>query len=640
MAEFQMLLSEINITAAKEKQFISKGITTVEELQNFFPIGYRDYREVTPISQVISGGYYLIYGKITGMYAGDKVSSVYVRDNSGETIRIDWFGKPWIFKRLTKGEEYYFGGKVDFYNGNPNINSPEIATKVKSAAIQIKPRYSVINGMSDEYLRNKIEVALEQEIETLPEQDELAQKLGLMERREAFKAIHFPPDRKTFKGARMRLASDDLYTLFSELKAKESGECKGFMEIKSVEKAFELVRNLPYKLTAGQKTVLGKIKNALLSGNRLNSLLLGDVGSGKTLVAIIAAMIAVENGYQVAFLSPTQILASQTFNEVEKYLNPFGVKVGFINGKMKAKEKREVLKKTTDGTYQILVGTHSILSDNVQFDRLGLFIIDEEHRFGVAQKNALKSKAEAGISTLSMSATPIPRSLALTLYGKGNEVLMMETAPTGRKPVITQVKTRLSETYQMIRQEIAAGHQCYVVCPLVAESESEAMGNVSSAEELEKELKKEFSAEGINVGVITGAMKAQDVQETLERFTNNEIQILVATTIVEVGVNVPNSTVMIIKNAERFGLAQLHQLRGRVGRSSLQSYCYLVSDMETERLNVLCQTTNGFEIAEQDMNFRGAGELVGELQSGYSKEVETIMKYPKLAAKVKEYVFS
>ncbi len=634
-----MELSELNISPKKEKQFNSKKIYSVEDLQAFFPIGYMDYRTVSCGKSITEPGKYLLHGRIVNKigYNGSTCCVKVITDD-GEKLSVRWFSNSYEFKLLKTNESYYFGGNVSFFNDELSMVVPEVLTKNEKEALRIMPRYSSIKGMSKDYLTEKLKLALDEVVE-ISDHEFLSRDLNLMPYKEAVEQLHKPDGVDEIKKAKYRVAADEMVTFYRNLKDKEHISSESKMKIKDISKAVAITKGLPFSLTESQRKALTSIKTDLLTGNRINTLLLGDVGSGKTIVAVITACMAAENGYQVVILSPTQILARQTYDEAKKYLEPVGIKVGYIDASFNKKDRKSVQNAVLSGEIAVMVGTHSLISDSFEYNNLGLLITDEEHKFGVGQKEALTKREDEGIGLLSMSATPIPRSLALTLYGASTKVLTM-TQPSERQKIDTRQEMFLSDVYSDIVKEVSEGHQVYVVCPFVEDSDAEGFSDISSAEELYKTLRADLFTYGIEVGVVTGAMKSEDADSVISRFANNDIKVLVATTIIEVGVNVPNATLMIIKNAERFGLAQLHQLRGRVGRGKAKSRCILVSDKDTERLDVLCKTNDGFEIAEEDMKLRGPGKLTGIKQSGYSKDVELILKYPKLSAKIKEIVYS
>jgi len=637
-------LAEIGVTNRKEIQFNSKGIFSVEELCKFLPIGYRDYRKITEIRDLKEGEWASVRGEVVDKRETLKIYSVIIKDVNNNTFKINWFAS-YNYQKIEIGDTYVFCGKISsfgFSKKELSMNVPEAYSHFADIC-RILPRYSVIKGMSKDYLEAKIKMALEHNknnsAEVDKEREEVAETLKIQGLCYALEGMHNPIDEATFKKARQRMNFDILYEFYNKMSQSNSIDIKNVMEIKTMAKMKSFVENLPFALTAGQIKALEKLKRTMQEGKRINALAMGDVGSGKTVIAVSLAVGVCENNYQVAMLAPTQVLATQNYESMKNYLEPIGFNVGLLTSNLKTKERRELLSKVADGSIDVLVGTHSVLSDNVEFLNLGLTIVDEEHRFGVAQKEVMSKKIASGVNNLSMSATPIPRSLALSIYGNSLDVLIIDTMPKGRIPIITNQIRKMDEGYALMEKELKKGRQCYVICPLIEDSDSEKMNNVDSVNTAYEETLEYFKNDAaVKIEKISGDMKGSEIGESLKRFSSNNTNILISTTIVEVGVNIPNASAIIIKSAERFGLAQLHQLRGRVGRGKYQSYCLLVSDKDKERLDVLCRTTDGFKIAEEDLNLRGAGALNGVAQTGYSNEILTVVKYPKLANSVKNEI--
>ena len=405
--------------------------------------------------------------------------------------------------------------------------------------------------------------------------------------------------------------------------------------IKTLANTNKFLNSLPYKLTADQQETLSAMVDKAKKGQRINSLVQGDVGCGKTIVAFTMMFSMADNGYQSVLMAPTGVLAEQHYKELKEYAEKHSYKAVYLGSNMKASERKKALKGIEDGTYNFVVGTHSVINKDVKFKALGMAVIDEEHRFGVDQRNgAIK---EGNCHVITMSATPIPRSLALTIYGKATDVYTIKTMPNGRKPVKTKIFNKEQGIFKFMQNQIAEGRQCYIVCPL--KEENEKLENVESVEEVYQKVNNYFKDSGIRTEMLVGGMSKEDTDSILSEFTKNNVQMLIATTIVEVGVNVPNASVILIRNAERFGLATLHQLRGRVGRGSYQSYCILQSDDEANpRLNAMVQTTDGFEIAQIDLNLRGSGDFIGTKQSGENREVMLMLQYPEFYKKIEKYV--
>lgn len=632
-------LSEIGVTTQKENQFIKKGIQSVEELAEFLPIGYRDYRNSTPVKSLQEGAWTTVHGTVVEKDGSHpKVCYVIIKDQHGDEFRINWFGNGYFFNLIHHGETYYFCGKISVYGFTGRqlcMNMPEDFSLFKNV-LAIRPRYSSIKGMSRDYLLGKIAKSLVavQQLEDDIQRKKVVQSLGLIKRYEALKEIHQPSDKLLFQRARLRLAFDVLYDFYQDLIVINKSEVKSCMTMATDAVMQKFVSTLPFDLTTGQVNALGELSKTLMQGERLSSLLLGDVGSGKTVVAASLAALVAENGYQAALLSPTRVLAGQNYKVMKEYLEPLGYHVSLLTSSLKTKERREVLHSVQTGKTHIIVGTHSILSEDVQFSDLGLAVIDEEHRFGVKQKEAMARRIKQGVSSLSMSATPIPRSLALSIYGTKMKVYAIRSKPKGRLPILTSRVDAVDRAYDQIADEVAKGRQAYIICPLIENSESEVLEGVDSVVSALKEARAKMP--GLKIEKISGDMKSEEIEKIINRFYEGITQVLISTTIVEVGVNVPNASIIVIRNAERFGLAQLHQLRGRVGRGSHQSHCLLVSKGDTERLDVLEKTNDGFEIAEEDLRLRGSGALSGVIQTGYSREVETVLKFPKLAKAIRK----
>lgn len=629
-----MDISALGINKGKIRQFNSKGIYTIEDLINFLPRKYYDFRKTTKIRDLEDGQIASVIGKILEIKTGKNYIRIKIVDNSNWYMYITWFHQKYLLKKLKVGEVYNFCGKINIdevYNSRQMVN-PMYFSKDLNKYKKIIPVYSKIQGMSDKYLLRSINTAL-----TLVDKSEyldvdVLDKFALYNRKNAIRGIHQPRSLDDVKMARNRVLFDDLFYFATQLALKNNDTKEATsikMENANTIKGF--VDSLPFTLTDDQLNIARVIFVKMRRGEKVNALVQGDVGSGKTMVAFILMLIAAENNYQSALMAPTNVLAKQHYEELKEIGEKMGYKVGFLSGNSKAKEKREILKGLKSGEIEMVVGTHAIISDNVEFSNLGLTIVDEEHRFGVIQRDLINEKSNEGVHSITMSATPIPRSLALTIYGEGTDVYNITQMPAGRKKVITKLTENDSIAYEFMKSEINKGRQCYVVCPLIEESDSETMEGVLSVGEVYKQITDYYRGTNIKVAVISGDMKQSDIEEKIELFLKGEIDILISTTIIEVGVNVPNSTVMVIQNAERFGLAQLHQLRGRVGRGNHQSYCILISKMkDNKKLDAMTKTTNGFKIAEIDLKLRGAGDFIGTRQSGDNKYVMLMLSNPKL----------
>ena len=568
--------------------------------------------------------------------------SVWVSDGSGEMEMVFFKGIKWMYERLQPGLEFIFFGKPSTFNGRINIVHPEVdPTAGKPIAGTIITPGSACGTMTGVYTSteklknggltgkamNKImEAALTKCLgyveESLPEY--FLKQHGLVPIHFALRNIHFPKDLNALEKARYRLKFEELFYLqLSLLKQKyiRSREDNGIAMPKVGEAFNRCYESLPFPLTGAQKRVITEIRNDMKSGHQMNRLLQGDVGSGKTMVAVLSALIAIGNGYQACIMAPTEVLAQQHYKNIQKFLSPTGVKSALLTGSSKAAERREVHAGLQDGSIGIIVGTHALIEDNVKFLNLGLAIIDEQHRFGVEQRSKLWKKSSAGAPphVLVMTATPIPRTLAMTLYGD-LDVSVIDELPPGRKPVQTihATESKRVAMYNFMRDQIALGRQVFVVYPLIFETEKL---DYQSLEEGIEKIEKALPFPPYKKAVVHGKMTNDEKNFNMGAFAAGRAHILIATSVIEVGVDVPNASVMVIENAERFGLSQLHQLRGRVGRGSEKSYCVLMtghklSKESKHRIDLMCATENGFELAEEDMKMRGPGDLEGTQQSG------------------------
>lgn len=557
------------------------------------------------------------------------------RDESG-AIDLVWFtGLHWLEKMLVVGQEYVVFGRVSAFGNQLNIAHPEMEvvtpenTQEAASFAPVYPSTEKLNtkGLDMKARRRLMKNLLEKLTpEDLPENlpPYLVEKFRLPTHYEAIQNIHFPADQQQLNNARNRLKFEELFFLqirLLQIKRRRKDAIKGYVfgQIGDYFNSF-YKEKLPFELTGAQKRVLKEIRRDLGLGVQMNRLLQGDVGSGKTIVGLMTMLMALDNGYQACLMAPTEILAQQHFNSISEYVEGMDISVEFLSGSVKGKKRKGILERLEAGEIHILIGTHALIEDPVQFQNLGLAITDEQHRFGVAQRASLwKKSTPLPPHVLVMTATPIPRTLAMTLYGD-LDVSVIDEMPPGRKPIQTLHKT---ENHRMrvigfMRQEIAKGRQVYVVYPLIEESEKLDLLNLEKGYEA---LCREFPPPDYQISIVHGRMKAADKDYEMQRFAQGKTQIMVATTVIEVGVNVPNASVMVIENTERFGLSQLHQLRGRVGRGADQSYCILLSSFKLsseakQRIQTMVRTTNGFEIAEADLKLRGPGNIEGTQQSG------------------------
>ena len=616
------------------------GIFTYRDLLQHYPYRYIDktqFHRVRELSEH-SGEVQLrgILRRLSTVGEGRKRRLVgRFRDDTG-AVDLVWFsGVHWLEKQLEVGKEYVIYGRVNSFRGQLSIPHPEMELAKQEnieKAATFAPVYSSTDKLNtkglDARARRRIAAALFEKInpadtpENLP--DYLVQKFRFPSRYEALRRIHFPTSEQELESARNRLKFEELFFLqfrLLQIRRRRKDAIKGFVfeKIGHYFHAF-YEEKLPFELTGAQKKVLREIRRDLGASVQMNRLLQGDVGSGKTVVGLMSMLMAIDNGFQACLMAPTEILAQQHYNSISKYVQGMGINVAFLSGSVKGKKRKELLKLLAAGDIHILIGTHALLEPPVQYKNLGLAITDEQHRFGVEQRARLwKKSTPCPPHILVMTATPIPRTLAMTLYGD-LDVSVIDELPPGRKEVKTLHKT---ENHRMrvigfMRQEIAKGRQVYVVYPLIEESETLDLQNLGEGYEA---LKREFPPPDYQISIVHGRMKPADKDLEMQRFVEGKTQIMVATTVIEVGVNVPNASVMVIENTERFGLSQLHQLRGRVGRGAEQSYCLLMSSFKLsneskERIQTMVRTNNGFEIAEADLRLRGPGNIEGTQQSG------------------------
>lgn len=605
-----------------EKLLNAMNIFTIEDLLNYFPYRYENY-ELGDLTTAKHGDNVTLEGKVQSVpsvrYYGGKKSKLSVRLLVGPVlITAVFFNRAFLTKSLTIGKVITISGKWDQHRLTVTVDKIELSPFSQERSIESV--YSLKEGIYQKQFKKFIRQALlnakEHIRETLPLN--LRQAYKLYSKLEALRAIHFPKNQLDLKQARRRLVYEELLIFQLKLQAlrnfqRENNE--GAQKNFSQEKLSRLVSSLPFQLTQSQQKVLDEILFDLTSPYQMNRLLQGDVGSGKTVIAAIALYATVLSGYQGALMVPTEILAEQHTQSIQSLLASTDVSITLLTSSVKGKKRENILEGIQAGTYQIVIGTHSLIQDDVQFHNLGLVITDEQHRFGVNQRRILKEK---GLSpdVLFMTATPIPRTLAITVFGD-MDVSTINELPAGRKKIETYwVKNSdIEKVYQFIQKEVAKGHQAYVICPLIEESDKL---DVQNAIDVHSELVHRFP--NYSIGLLHGRLANDEKEKVMRAFSENNMQILVSTTVVEVGVNVPNATVMVINDAERFGLAQLHQLRGRVGRGSFQSYCILIADPKSdegkERMRVMTETNDGFVLSQKDLEIRGPGDFFGHKQSG------------------------
>lgn len=624
------------IPKAKQTQLINKGLETTEDLLRMTPLHVYDFSIHTPIRELKHGDVVAVHGEVSHKQSTPKYTKFIIEDNTG-VVDVFVFGQAWVAKKFNVGDTVTVGGKIKKQGYFTSFSNLELFEKGKVQKIYTK--YSKIKGMSDDYLIKCIRMAEQHPVQEKIER-EVRKKFGLVDATTLTQCIHHPRNMEDVKRAKRRLIFEELFAFDLKLFANRKRLVhKDIPKMNNFEKTEGLKKSLPFELTNDQNKVLRQISGHFLHGKRLNTLVQGDVGSGKTMVGLFALLIAAENGHQGVLMAPTTVLAQQHYEEAVERLSPLGLKVSFINGGLKVKERREILKSIASGETDVVIGTHAAISKDVHYHSLRVVVIDEEHRFGVEQRESLEAKASEGAHKISLTATPIPRTLAHTLFGDDVRPYEIKSMPSGRKQILTNRGDSI-QGLNLLRAEINKGHQGYIVCPLIEDNEDI---NAKSVLGTFKKTKDFFKREDIKVGMVHGKMKQEKIDEEIEKFINNEYDILVSTTIIEVGVNVPNTTVMIIESADRFGLSQLHQLRGRVGRSSFQSYCLLTSEEDItedahKKLDVLVGTTDGFRIAEADMEIRGTGNLVGIEQTGDSRAIDIMISYPKFSQNVKNEV--
>ena len=614
------------------------GVSTVGELLRLYPFRYIDRSTFVRIADARPDMAYVQFkAKVLRVDLIDrKRLSVWITDGSGEMEMVFFKGIKWMAEKLKPEAEFIFFGKPTAFNGKMNIVHPEVdpvpeggAAKATGGAMTgVYPSTEKLKnaGITGKMMTRMMEAALDRglqaERETLPEY--LVRQQGLVPLHFAMRNIHFPKDMVSLEKSKYRLKFEELFLLqLSLLKQKyvRSRNTNGILMPRVGEAFNKCYEALPFPLTGAQKRVITEIRNDLKSGLQMNRLLQGDVGSGKTMVAVLTALIAIGNGYQACIMAPTEVLAQQHFKNIQKFLAPTGVKSALLTGSTKTSERREVHAGLEDGSIGIIVGTHALIEDNVVFRNLGLAIIDEQHRFGVEQRSKLWRKTSAGAPphVLVMTATPIPRTLAMTLYGD-LDVSVIDELPPGRKPVQTIHATegKRPALYNFMKEQIRQGRQVFVVYPLINETEKLDYQSLEAGAE---DIMNKFPFPEYKTAVVHGKQLNDVKKFNMDAFAAGRADILVATSVIEVGVDVPNASVMVIESAERFGLSQLHQLRGRVGRGSEKSYCVLMtghklSKESKHRIELMCATENGFELAEEDMKMRGPGDLEGTQQSG------------------------
>ena len=673
LSTLQQDISSLRGVGARNLEKLQRlGIKTIEDALYHLPTRYEDRRQLKNISSLVAGQQEVFFatvlasGEIQTSRSRKKIYEVIVGDDTGR-IALKWFRyrKPWLQKRFPVGQQAVFIGEVKRYSAIREIHHPDAELLKNENDLdhylnthatefgRILPVYPATEGLSQKQIRKLWALVVDSYVSCIPTYlpEHLLHKYKLPPLDQALRHIHWPPEDSDLNvlangqdHSRQSIVFDEFFFLELGLALKRAGvELETGIAFSFTHKyTIPLNKSLPFRLTSAQRRVLGDIKTDMMSPQPMHRLLQGDVGSGKTLVAMMAALIAIENDAQVAVVAPTEILAEQHFQTFQQWLEPLGLSACLLQGSMTATNKRTVLAAIAEGRVNLVVGTHAVLQDTVEFKRLGLGIIDEQHRFGVRQRSILKHKGQ-NPDILVMTATPIPRTLSMTLYGDLS-VSVIDELPPGRKPITTKLykSGQRERAYQLIREQLDLGRQVYIVYPLVEESEkSDLQAATVAADHLQDEIFPQAS-----IGLLHGQMKASQKDSVMDAFRRGDIQLLVSTTVIEVGVDVPNASVMVIEHADRFGLSQLHQLRGRVGRGAEQSYCVLIpsgnySFDADRRLQVMVQTNDGFQIAEADLEIRGPGDFLGTRQAGLPEfRVANLVKDLKILEVARQEAFS
>ena len=618
------------------------NIKTWGDLIEYYPYKYVDRSRVYPIRE-LSGDMPLVQIKgaiqvFKEFGEGRKKRIVAHFSDGRDVVDLVWFGgKNWVYDTYKPGTEYIVFGKPQPYNGRYQFAHPDMekASNLQLSTMGMQPYYITTQTMKDRGVTSRAMEKMTKALVARIPQGSIAEtlledqirRLHLISRDDALRKIHYPQSLRDVQQAQERLKFEELfYVQLNILRyaTEQRHKYRGFAFSRVGEPLNVFYKNnLPFELTNAQKRVVHEIHDDMRSGIQMNRLLQGDVGSGKTLVALMAMLIAIGNGFQACIMAPTEILAEQHLNTITEFLQGMDIRVELLTGIVKGKRRTEVLNALADGSINIIVGTHALIEDNVVFKRLGLAVIDEQHRFGVAQRARLWKKSERPPHILVMTATPIPRTLAMTLYGD-LDVSVIDELPPGRKPIVTihKYNNQMTSLYAGIAKQINEGRQVYIVFPVIEEGKNKDLKNLEDGYEALKQIFPQYSMSKVH-----GQMKPKDKEAEMQKFVQGKTQILVATTVIEVGVNVPNASVMVIMDAQRFGLSQLHQLRGRVGRGAKQSFCILVTSYELsqdtrKRIDIMCQTNDGFRIAEADLKLRGPGDLEGTAQSGMAFDLK------------------
>ncbi len=618
----------------KKAELNRLGLFTVYDLLTYFPRTYEDQSVLTRISELQAGEKATVAGTVMnvserqGGRRGMSILMALIGDGTG-ILQVTWFNQKYLKSKLKVGKKVFVTGKAAYaYGGRGQFAMSQLSSfqildeeEEPENMTGIMPVYPATEKLNQKFFRKVLGGLLTEELsirELIPAS--VAERYHLLSRRKALQDIHFPADFAALKEARNHLAFEELYLIqcgLLLLKRQAREHSKGIRHLLSSELVGRLVKSLPFQLTKDQSRTWQEIQRDMESPLPMRRLVQGDVGSGKTVIAMLALVKTVENGYQGALMAPTEILASQHYEGFVKQLEPLGIRVGFLSGRLTKKKREEMYARIAAQEVDIVIGTHALIQEGVAFAKLGLVVTDEQHRFGIAQRAELEKKGRLMPDVLVMTATPIPRTMTLTVYGD-LDVSLIQQLPPGRQPIRTFVRKpdKRDLIYDYVHQQLAAGRQAYVVCPLIEMNEE---SDLPSAEEVYDELRYGIFRD-MPCGLVHGKMKAADKEQVMQDFYDNKIKLLVSTTVIEVGVNVPNASIMVVEHAERFGLAQLHQLRGRIGRGEYKSYCILVSEMKNEsareRLKIMAETSDGFKLAEEDLRLRGPGQFFGSMQHG------------------------
>ena len=643
------------IGPTKAKLFKKLGLNTIEDLLGHYPRGYKDKSEITKIQDLKPEDSYTVRVRTAGKAQESRTKSsliitkLSVYDETGN-LNVVWFNNRFIKTTFSDGDEVLMHGKIKRIGKDLVMETPEyerVTTGDSVNLMRIAPYYSLTEGLTQKDFRKALYNALQHINEKLSDvfPEELRKKYGLSEINFCINNIHFPESIDKLELSRRRLIFEEFFMMQSGLihVKRLNNEGKKGISFDKVKEIQEFIEGFPFKLTSAQVRVFEEVSTDMEGTGIMNRLIQGDVGSGKTAIAALALYKCVRSGYQGIMMAPTEILAEQHMLTLVQLFKNTGIIIGLLTGRMSGKEKERILTEVLAGKIDVLVGTHALIQSTVNYNKLGLVITDEQHRFGVRQRALLSAKGD-NPDMLVMTATPIPRTLSLIVYGD-LDVSIIDEMPPGRKTVLTYfVDTAKKERLMnFVKKELDSGRQAYFVCPLVEESEKLEL---NSAVEYREEIEEQYFSR-YKVGLLHGKMKSEEKNEVMESYRENRIQILVATTVIEVGVNIPNATIMVIEDADRFGMAQLHQLRGRVGRGEHQSYCILISDTKSEiakeRLKYMTKTENGFEVAEKDLEFRGSGEILGQRQHGLPgfklADIFRDVKLLKLSKEAVEYIY-